>query len=497
MLSCLTFLVWGACGVGVGEAQDNAVREPLVRVVDLNLGESQRVRLCNGEEVSVKLVGLHEQRDPIRDAVRRARVEVEVDGDVVELVSATYRLPTKFGKVQIDCSITKGYNSNGDPASWALDKDARIRLWPIDSPLLADGTFRYPVKQRWFASLTQMCNEPTYVDGCEQPSRKQIYYHNGLDIGGCEALTEVMAATDGLIVSSGLEVMAEHRDNTPVRPRYDVVYVRDARGWYYRYSHLYEIDESIKPGRLIKMGERIGLLGKEGGSGGWSHLHFGISSLQPSGRWGEQEGYAFLWEAYVRQFKPQVIAVARPHHLILAGDKVQLDGSRSWSGSAEISQYEWRFSDGSTTTGAKVTRLYAQPGCYSEILKVTDKEGNVGYDFAVVQVLDRDPQASLPPMVHPAYWPTQKIAAGDPVTFKVRTFGTTDGSEVWDFGDGSEPVEVRSDGNVNKLDPNGYAVTTHSYQSPGDYIVTVHRADAQGIRGTGHLHIHVQSSHPE
>jgi murein DD-endopeptidase MepM/ murein hydrolase activator NlpD len=475
-----------------GSAEQAGPTEALVRVIDMNVGESQTVQLCNGKEVSVKLIDLQERRDPIRDAVREARVMIEVDGLPAELISATYQLPKHVGDVQIDCSITKGYNSNGTPESWALDKDARLRVWPADSPLMQPGTFVYPVKQRWFASLTQMCNEPTYVDGCERPSRKEIYYHNGLDIGGCEALTEVVAATDGLIVSSGLEVHPEHRDNTPVRPRYDVVYLRDARGWYYRYSHLHKIDDTIKPGRVMKMGDRIGLLGKEGGSGGWTHLHFGISALQPSGRWGEQEGYAFLWEANLRQNKPKVIAVARPHHLILAGQEATLDASKSWCEVGKFAKFEWQFDDGSTAAGAQCTRMYPKPGCYSEVLKVTDMEGHSAYDFAIVQVIDRDQPERLPPMVHPTYAPTQGIRSGDPITFKVRTFGTPDGKEVWDFGDGSATVEVQSDGNVEQLNPNGYAVTMHSFQSPGDYIVRVQRTNLHGIRGIGHLHVHVE-----
>jgi hypothetical protein len=79
-------------------------------------------------------------------------------------------------------------------------------------------------------------------------------------------------------------------------------------------------------GSRVKMGQRIGVLGKEGASGGWSHLHFGITSRQPSGRWGTQEAYAFAWEAYVRENKPDLIAVARPHHFIRAGDTITLDG---------------------------------------------------------------------------------------------------------------------------------------------------------------------------
>jgi murein DD-endopeptidase MepM/ murein hydrolase activator NlpD len=477
------------------KAEQATKPEPLVRVIDLSVGETQAVRLSNGKDVSVELLELHERRDPIRKAVREARVQVAIDGETVELTSATYNLPKKVGVVQIDCSITKGYNSNGAPESWALDKDARLRVWPAGSPLLRPTTFMYPAKQRWFASLTQMCNVPVYVDGCERPSRKQIYYHNGLDIGGCEGLTEVVAATDGLVVSAGLDILPEHRkeNDTPVNPRYDVVYLLDARGWYYRYSHLNEIDKTVKPGRIMKMGDRVGLLGKEGGSGGWSHLHFGIKSRQPSGRWGEQEGYAFLWEAYTRQYKPRVIAVARPHRLILAGEKATLDGSKSWSVTGRIAKFEWQFDDGTTADGAQVARAYPKVGCYSEILKVTDSDGNVGYDFGIVQVLDGDQLDRRPPMIHPTYSPTQGIRPGTPITFKVRTFGTTDGKEAWDFGDGRPNVEVQSDGNVKTLDPNGYAITTHSYQKPGDYLVRVERTNRDGVSAVGRLHVRVGS----
>ena len=272
--------------LGVAAEPQGERLAPLHRVVDLDVGESQSIEFSDGKRVAVKLIELRETRDPIRDAVREALVKVEVDGRGVELVSGNYNLPKTVGNVQIDCSITKGYNSNGSPESWALDKDARLRLWPAGSPLVQPGTFGYPAVQRWFAGLTQMANEPVYVDGGERPQTKKIYYHSGLDIGGAEGMVEVVAATDGLVVSSGLEVLPEHRQDTPVSPRYDVVYLLDARGWYYRYSHMKEIDATVKPGRHLKLGDRIGSLGKEGGSGGWSHLHFEIKSRQPSGAGG-------------------------------------------------------------------------------------------------------------------------------------------------------------------------------------------------------------------
>src|SRR5207245_1745633 len=120
--------------------------------------------------------------------------------------------------------------------------------------------------------------------------------------------------------------------------------------------------------------------------------------------------------------------------------RITLDGSRSWSRSGTMARYDWTFSDGTTASGPTVERTYSQPGEYSEILKVTDDRGSIAYDFTVVQVLDRPSSEPLPPAIHATYAPTRDIYAGEPVTFKVRTFGTTDGSETWDFGDGTPPV---------------------------------------------------------
>lgn len=61
--------------------------------------------------------------------------------------------------------------------------------------------------------------------------------------------------------------------------RDDVVYVRDARNWFYRYSHLKTIH--VQLGDKVSKGQRIGLVGKEGATA-WSHLHFDIKALQPS-----------------------------------------------------------------------------------------------------------------------------------------------------------------------------------------------------------------------
>ncbi|NQT40515.1 MAG: metalloendopeptidase, partial [Planctomycetes bacterium] len=172
---------------------------PLVRVVDLDRGQSQEVTLCDGRKVDVKLLDLRETTGEVRGAVRRAEVEVEVDGKTVRLVAGNYELPKTVGGVRIDCPITGGYVKNAGSNYWGLAADARLRLWPADSPLVRPGTFVYPVRQRWFASATQMANQPCYVNACEDPKVRKIYYHYGLDFGGCEGMTEVVAATDGLV----------------------------------------------------------------------------------------------------------------------------------------------------------------------------------------------------------------------------------------------------------------------------------------------------------
>jgi len=481
----------GVCAEELPAADSLPGRTALVRAVDLDVNESREIELADRTRARVKLLSLEETRDALRDAVRQARVAVELNGQSLVLTSATYHLPVKFGGVQIDCPITKGHVGNSSEGNaWGLVKDVRLRLWPATSPWIEPGTFVYPLKQRWFASHTQMANEPSFVDGGEQPSNKKIYYHYDLDSGGAEGMVDVIAATAGRVVSSGKEILPGY-DDSPAKPRYDVVYLLDDRGWYYRYSHLQTIDPAMRPGAQVSLGQKVGILGKEGGSGGWSHLHFDITSRQPSGLWGIQEGYAFLWEAYQRQFAPKITAVARPHHFVYAGDKVVLDGSKSSSASGNIVSYDWTFTDGTTARGAVVERTYARSGEYSEILKVSDARGEVDYDFAVVLVVEKSAPDQLPPTIHPAFSPTTNIHAGDALTFKVRSFRTTFGNETWDFGDGTEKVTVKSDGNVEQHAKDGYAVTQHRFAKPGHYLVRVERSNEHGQRAIAHLHVPV------
>ena len=499
---CRSRMLW-LCGLlcyaalrtsSVGAESPSAL--PLFRTVDLNKDESSELTLSDGATVRVKLIDVQELRDALRSAVREARVTVEVNGQRTTVNSGNYHLPVTFADVQIDCPVTQGYYPNHDPFedSWGLEKTARLRLWPAGTSWFEPGRFVYPAKQRWFATATQMGNEPSYVDGGDcPPSGRPIYYHSGNDIGGCEGTVDVVSACDGLVVSAGGKALPQHTNAPFYKPRgdYDYVYVLDAHGWYYRYGHLQSIAPDVQPGKRIKAGEKIGVLGKEGSSGGWAHLHFDIKARQPSGQWGIQEAYAFLWEAYRREYHPDLIAVARPHHLAAIGEKILLDGTRSWSSAGKIAQYEWRFTDGTTAKGPQIERRYDKPGAYSEALKITDDRGRSAYDFAIVQVLEKGRTNNFPPTIHASYAPTFGIRAGDAVTFKVRTFRTTHGSEVWDFGDGTPPVQVQSDGNAQPHAKEGYAVTQHRYSKAGHYLVRVERSNERGEKAVARLLVEV------
>lgn len=460
-------------------------RDPGFRLVDLDLGESAEVTLANGAVSRVELLSLEEIRDTVKQSVREARVRVAVDGEEVELSSSHYHLPKDMGKVRLDCPVTKGHLDGVDGNPWGLAKAARLRLWPAGAALTEPGTFAYPLKQTWFASATSMANEPI-----DAGVKSGYVYHYDLDFGGAEKLTEVVSATDGLVVSAANQTLPGYED-TPVRQRYDVVYLLDDRGFYYRYSHFHQIDPEVRIGKHVRLGQRMGLLGKEGASGGWSHLHFGLWTRMPSGQWGSLDVYPLVWEAYLRDRQPAILAVARPLHLLRAGESAVLDGSKSWSASGPVAIHRWTFGDGTTAEGAKVERTYPKPGRYSEILRVEDGKGAAAYDFVRVLVVDPAEPEVFPPNVHASFWPTEGLKAGDPVTILVRTFRTPPGTETIDFGDGSEPSKVRSGSDTGNLDPKGYASVVHRYERPGDYLVRIDRENEKGWPVFTHLHIRV------
>ena len=74
-------------------------QQPLFRVVDLDVGATERVQVSDGKSATVKLLSTSETRDRVRSAIRDARVDVEINGVSATLSCGNYRLPVAVGGV--------------------------------------------------------------------------------------------------------------------------------------------------------------------------------------------------------------------------------------------------------------------------------------------------------------------------------------------------------------------------------------------------------------
>ena len=479
-------------------------------VFDLALGETAVFRLKDGTSRKIKLMEVNEPRCRVRGVIRFPEITIDVDGERAKVPAGLYNSPQLVNGVKIGCSLTHDMAEILKKQSdWrAFDKDARIRCWGPDEPLFGTPPLVYPVKQRWFATMTQMTNERTCVGSGELPLNKPgeyIYYHDGMDIGGHDKAVPVVAAHGGKVMSCGNEVASDHDENG-WDLRYDRVVIRDDSGWYYLYSHLDMLSPALKAGDHIKAGDFIGVLGKEGSSGGWGHLHFSIRSLQPSGRYGEVDGYPFLVEAYLNEHPGELLACARPHLVAAVGETVELDGSRSICDGGKITSFRWNLHDGKIVDGIKAAKVYQQEGLYSEMLTVRDNRGKEDVDFCVVQILppDATPEKT-PPSMNLTCYPTENIHVGQPVAFKVRTFfkeefsANKGGEEIWDFGDGttatscSDPDNPRWNVILTYGDSKNsdYAERWHAYDKPGRYIVTVRRTGKNHLTAMAQVKVDV------
>ena len=137
--------------------------------VDLNVGQSASVKLPNGRQAAVKLLRL--TGDPRPGAACGSRSP----GDRGDQRKTGH---PHFGQLSLA-------DHGGRRASGLLGR-ARLRAagqeplgagtttpgcgcGPCGAPWIQPGTFVYPLRQRWFASATQMANEPVFVDGGEEP----------------------------------------------------------------------------------------------------------------------------------------------------------------------------------------------------------------------------------------------------------------------------------------------------------------------------------------
>src|ERR1035441_10710696 len=81
-------------------ANVTVAQQPLFRVVDLDVGATERVQLSDGKSATVRLLSTGETRDRVRSAIRDARVDVEINGASATLSCGNYRSEEHTSELQ-------------------------------------------------------------------------------------------------------------------------------------------------------------------------------------------------------------------------------------------------------------------------------------------------------------------------------------------------------------------------------------------------------------
>jgi len=199
--------------------------------------------------------------------------------------------------------------------------------------------------------------------------------------------------------------------------------------------------------------------------------------------------YPWIVTAYQAEHPKGLFAVARPHQIVLTGEKVILDGSNSLAfGGRRIVEWRWEFHDGQVATRAKAEKVYDKPGAYVATLWVKDDKGAEDVDFCQVKVFSRANPEDGMPHIFMTYTPTEDIRTDQQVRFKFWFQGRSkfDGPITVDFDAGTRTADHRSYGSYRS-----YEKFTHTFKTLGIHIVTA-QCDLDGMPITAKAKVVVQ-----
>jgi hypothetical protein len=426
------------------------------QIIGLDVNETFTFRLNSGAERVIRLISVQEHRDSVIGLVRGADVRIEIDGRAVSLTCAPYVMPTETGGMRVQADTTSGWGNT--------PKRVQFSLWDATDPIVDTKRFGLPLRNfRLFSQGTQAYDEPVHLGAGDGDPQGQRFYHDyGFDNAGFEAREEVVSAAEGTVVRFW-----------PSREDLCSILIQDSSGLVWEYGHLSSVSPDMALNAYVARGRRIGMLGRTGPSGNFSHVHLG-TYLSLSDIDGDKPNrmlnlYPWLVTAYQARHPKGLLAVARPHHTASTGQAVLFDGGNSlaWGG-GRIVEWRWVLPDGQTVSGARVQKAFDRPGTYVATLWVKDDGGAEDVDFCQVKVFSKgDPEKAMP-HIFMTYTPTQGIRPDQPVTFRFWFQGTGGGPITVDFGDAATVQDYQS-----------YAEIQHSFRTAGIHIVTA-QCEAQG-----------------
>jgi len=416
-------------------------------IVCLDVNEEYQFTLKDGSRRSIRLISVEEHRDSVIGKVRRAEVNVEVNGKLLQLICAPYIMPTEIKGVRIQADTTSGWLS--------IPKRAQFSVWDASDSIVRTDRFGFPMRDYLlFSHGMQSYNEVVHLgwaDGC--PDGVKAYHNYGVDFAGYEEREEIMSCTEGEVIR--LSSASGHI----------FVVIRDDDGLIWDYGHFDSIPPQVKKGVRVEKGQKIGVLGKTGPSGNFAHLHLGnyLSEADlDAGRSNRRLNlYPWLIAAYAQQYHQKSYAVARPHQTVSTGEKVLFDGSNSLSFGTKIISYKWILPDGEIINGITAEKAFEKPGVYIATLRIRDDKGREDIDFYKVKVFTESAPESRVPTIFMTYTPTNNIFVNQSVLFRFWLQGVRGESIEVDFGDGTVIQDYVS-----------YSELRHKFTSPGIHVVT-------------------------
>jgi murein DD-endopeptidase MepM/ murein hydrolase activator NlpD len=425
------------------------------KIVALDVDEEDAFTLHSGAQRTIRLVGVKEYCDQVIQRVRRAEIDVLVNGKPVRLACAPYVMPAEVDGLRIQADTT---------SAWVqLPKRVQFSIWDATDPIVNTDRFGFPLPDyRLFSHGIQCYNEVVHLGRRDGDPGGQTFYHNyGIDFAGYEGRNEVVSCLDGTVVG-----VWENPENP-----FSVV-LQDEAGLLWEYGHFDSILPQVRKGARIRKGQKLGILGKTGPSGDFSHLHVGTylskDHFDADNANRRLNLYPWMVAAYQAQHPRDLYAVARPHHLALTGEKVLFDGSNSLAFGGKIASYRWEFHDGQVVEGVRAEKVFNGPGTYIATLRVRDEKAREDVDFCKVKVFTRSAPELAIPTIFMTYIPTEGIAVNQPVSFRFWLQTGNDETMTVGFGDGTVVNQYAS-----------YSELTHGFKTPGIHIVAA-RATVAG-----------------
>jgi len=440
------------------------IRYSTQRFVYLDIGQSYVFQLKDGSQRRLTLKSVAEQTDSVIGLVRRADVAVEIDGKPLEVVCEPYRMPTQQDGLRIQADTTSRWSGTA--------KRVQFSLWDASDPIVDARQFTFPLPgYRLFSQGTQGHNEPVHLGHRDGDPEGQRFYHNyGFDLAGFEGRDAVASCIEGTVLRADVAV--------------GTLAIEDDRGIVFHYGHLDSILPEVRSGAKVSRGQTVGILGRKGGSGNFSHLHVGLF-LSPDHFRADRPCrainlYPWLVEACRHAAAMKLCAVARPHVAVRTGEVARFDGTRSIAFGSSVTSYRWEFSGGLALRGARVEKTFDAPGTYMAALWVEDARGLRDVDFSTVRVYSKEKPEGVMPTLFVTYTPSGAVCVDQPVWFRIWPQGRDVGAIRIDLGDGRV---------VERYEP--YTTLSHRFKTPGIHVVTA-TTSAGGLPVTQQVKVVVQ-----